>query len=547
MKFWPFRRKPRAAELVPAVFATYYQAAPARKQARSRRRGMTGLALLCFFYGFAFALLPTSLFYIIYAPLLGALLLFVVVLLPLHDFPPPKAFVWAFWAFWLTMYLWPNYLAVALPGLPWITVNRLFGGPLAVMLLMAASSSRPFQQECSETLKAIPNLSKCVIGMAIVQIISTAFSDHLLDTFNRVLNLQLVWTVPFFACAYLFRKEGRMELWAKLFVIMAIVVGLICIQETRLQHVVWAYSIPSFLKVGDDSVNRVLYNAHMRGSDYRVIGTTMSPLSLAEFLALTSPFVLYFLVNARTLRQIALLVAADVLIVMTTLHTQSRLGLVGLLISHSLYGLFIGINRWRASPHSMIGPMLTLAYPAILGAVGFAVLTVGRIRVAVLGGGLHQASNDAREMQFALAGPALLKSPIFGFGAGEGASRLGYTNPAGQETIDSYILSIALDYGIVGFILFYGMIIGAIVTSAKLAIKSRSDADLSVPVTLCLLVFLSIKPVLSQESNNPVLYMLVAMVGVLAWKAGLSRSGVKPQVLQHPHSFADGDQRLGQA
>lgn len=525
MKFWPLTRKRlAAADIPPAVFAIYHQPKTARQSKRQNRRRMTGIAGLCFFYGFAFALLPPSLFYFLFAPLFGLLLALVVALLPQHDFPPPPALAWLFWAFWLTMYLWPNYLAISLPGLPWITVNRLFGIPMAILLLVSTSSSRPFQRECGEIFRAIPNLTKCVFALAAVQIISTAFSPHPFNALNRALNFQLTWLVPFVMSAFLFRRIDRIELWAKLFVIMAVVVGLICIPEHHMMRVPWANSIPSFLKVGDDSVNRVLYNAHMRGGQYRNVGTTMSPLSLAEFMALSSPFLLYFLINARSAFKVAILVAADLLIIMTAIHTGSRLGLVGLLVSHSLYGFFIGLNRWRASPRSLVGPMLTLAYPAILTFVVMAVLTVGRLRVAVLGGGVHQASNNAREAQFAAAGPVLLKSPVFGYGAGEGGAALGFTNDAGQGTVDSYIITIALDYGIVGFLLFFGLLIGAIATSGKLALKSRNDADFSVPVTLCLLVFLSIKPVLSQESNNPVLFMLVGMVGALVWMAGQAKA-----------------------
>jgi O-antigen ligase len=542
MKFWPLQRKP-VVEMAPAVFAAYHQPRTPRADAKLKRRAMTVLGAVCFFYGFAFALLPPSLFYAFFAPLVGTLMILVVALLPTHSLSPPKAFEWLFWAFWLTMYLWPNYLAIALPGLPWITVNRLFGGPLTLLLLMAMSSSRPFQRDCGEVLKEIPNLTKCVIGLAIVQVISCAFSANPFNSFNRVVNFQLVWLVPFFVSAYLFRREGRMEAWAKAFVIMAVVVGIICIQEYRLARVPWANSIPSFLKVGDDAVTRVLYGAHQRGGEYRNIGTTMSPLSLAEFMALSSPFLIYLLVNARRSWEIGLLVAADFLIILTTVHTGSRLGLIGLLISHSFYGLFIGISRWRANRKSFVGPLLTLAYPAILAAVVTAVLTIGRVRVAVLGGGVHQASNNAREEQYALAVPVIAKSPLFGFGAGEGGRKLGFQNAGGQGTVDSYILTVTLDYGLAGFFLFFGLLVGATVHGIKLALNARDDKNMAVPATLCLLIFLSIKPVLSQESNNPVLFMLAGMIGALAWKARQQQpKPASPDLTADP--LADRDERF---
>ena len=57
--------------------------------------------------------------------------------------------------------------------------------------------------------------------------------------------------------------------------------------------------------------------------------------------------------------------------------------------------------------------------------------------------------------------------PIFGFGADRAGDKVGFYSPGGQLTIDSYYLSILMDYGFLGFIVFYGLIICAIVAAIR--------------------------------------------------------------------------------
>src|SRR3546814_17828866 len=72
--------------------------------------------------------------------------------------------------------------------------------------------------------------------------------------------------------------------------------------------------------------------------------------------------------------------------------------------------------------------------------------------------------------QVNMAIPKIFSHPL-GHGIGTSAEVLGFTNPAGTLTIDSYYLVIALDYGIIGFLMFYGLFILAIFYSIKHAVK----------------------------------------------------------------------------
>ncbi len=125
-----------------------------------------------------------------------------------------------------------------------------------------------------------------------------------------------------------------------------------------------------------------------------------------------------------------------------------------------------------------------------------------------------------------MAPPVIFQSPLFGHGPGRGAEALGFVTPGGLVTIDTYILSIVLDYGVIGFVLFYGMLAAALITSARLALAWRPtsgsanrEASFILPLCAMLAAFLMIKTVLSQEENHAILFMIYGAIMVLTYRA----------------------------
>jgi O-antigen ligase len=149
---------------------------------------------------------------------------------------------------------------------------------------------------------------------------------------------------------------------------------------------------------------------------------------------------------------------------------------------------------------------------------------VDALRVRILGSGTSQMSNDGREIQFDMAPNVILHRPIFGYGGAQGAEALGYRSPGGQLTIDSYILSIVLDYGIIGFICYYGAIATAAYLTLKWAISSSQpspndrnaqEQDYLFPLGVMLVQFYVIKTVLSQEENHSILFLIFGAIFAL--------------------------------
>ena len=103
---------------------------------RSRTRTVIGMGLMmlfCFIYGFFFAALAPNIVTPLLAPLV-VLAFLVVWALPDVNWAPTRSLEWLFFATFIVLIVWPNYLAIALPGLPWITLIRLTSFPLNLVL-----------------------------------------------------------------------------------------------------------------------------------------------------------------------------------------------------------------------------------------------------------------------------------------------------------------------------------------------------------------------------------------------------------------------------
>ena len=484
---------------------------------RHKRKLLFALFLVTFFYSAFFLMVPRALTIPLSFPIVVIWLL-IVWSLPVREYMPAKILSGLLWAYYVALFVWPNYLAISIAGLPWITVARLFCAPMVAILLVYVSNCGPFRRAMKDYLAPSRLIVRLVAVFAAVQFFSVFFSPAPFNTVNRMINNQIVWTAVFFVAVWTFRKPGSIERWMNLYLILSAVLCVIAYLEAQNQGVLWANSIPSFLAIEDESVQRLLAGVYRLGSLYRVVATATTPLSLAELLGAATPFLLFAMVQYKSLLLRIMLIVFDVVLVYCILLTDSRLGMVSMLVGHAAYLLYVSYRIYRFHPNSLIRTIPVVVYPVLLLATISAVLFVGRINNVVIGDGRQQYSDASRGTQIEMGLIKVWESPLFGFGTAQGGQKLGFTNPAGTLTIDSYYLSVLLDYGFVGFFVFYGMLIAAIVQGARIA-KSGTTKQHHIAATLSifLLCFLATKAVLSQEANHPLMFMVMGALVALTY------------------------------
>ena len=504
----PFEKHRR--RMSASIMAGYLRPnAGGRSWRRFLRYGATIFAV--FIYSFFILIIPPQLLPVFLLPMM-ALILLVIWALPVTERAPPKLLDTLFWLYFGSLFLWPNYLAITIPGLPWITIARLLTAPMVLILIWCASASRPFRDVMHKAYSAMPAMIYLIAIFSFIQVLSIAFSDLPFATINRVFTNMLTWTGLFFASLWVFRDARKIETVTLSYTVMAAILCIMTVFEAMNGGVLWAHSVPGFLKPPDPLIDEILSGSYRLTGQYRVQATQTTPLSLAELLALATPFLFYVVDKYRNFTVIALAVVLDGLIINTLLLADARLGFVALILAHLLALLFVGLRQWRGQSSSLVGPAISLLYPALITATILAVTLVGRIRTRVLGSGQHQGSNDARTEQARLAFQKIWESPFFGFGADRGGYKIGFYSPGGQLTVDSYFLSILMDYGFIGFFVFYGMLVFGIVKALRNMFAGRPYGELSVVFAIFLFQFLVIKSVLSQSANHPLLFIALAAV-----------------------------------
>ncbi len=479
------------------------------------------IVVACLPYGFFYALFAPYLIVMFAAPIMVVMAL-AIWALPDMKRAPNRSMVVLFFAYSCALICWPSYLAIALPGLPWITFLRLTGFPMVLALIICVSVSPEFRKKMADVLNAVPLIWKGVVLLVVIQLMSIAFSHKPTDSLSKFFVVQVDWIAVFFVSCYVFLGPGRAEKWAYLVWAMALVVGGIGLREYSNGQVLWANNIPSFLKINDPTVMRILAGASRDATgEYRISSTFTTALGLAEYMALALPFVLHFMASRHypPLVRLAALVSVPIFL-WVILETDARLGMVGFFMSLLLYLLFWAIRLWRANKNSLVGVGVVMAYPAFFVLMVASTFFVGRIRNKVWGGGQYADSNAGRMAQVKEGMPMIMTHPV-GHGIGQGGATLGYTNLAGIGTIDSYYLLIGLEYGFIGFIVYFGIYLIAIslgVKAATLQPQNHPDYSILMPASVSLINFFVIKSIFSNDDNHPLAFMMLGLVVALIYR-----------------------------
>jgi len=477
------------------------------------------LLLFCLIYGFAFAILAP---YIVVPFAIPILIVLLLIIWAMPDAAAPtRTMSFFFFAFFIGMIIWPNYISIALPGLPWISIKRLTVFPLAILLLYSISVSHGFKKSLWSALKTAPAIWQAVAAVAVIETISIAFSDNLPFSLSKLVVAQTEWTAVFFVSCFIFLKPGVPTRWLFCIWGAALWICVLGIWEYRLGYVPWRDHIPGLFQIDDPAVQRAL--AGMQRSAlgiHRVQSTFSTSLGLSEFLALTIPFVIHFVRPEFNWKlRFAALVSIPVFIFVIVL-SQSRLGLVGAIVT-LLASIFVWAFRRRAADKE--NPFWTgvlVAYPIIFTLIVSSTFFVGRIRARVWGNGPQQFSNQSRIEQYSLGIPKILTHP-WGYGIGKGNEALGFIDVNGSMTIDSYYLLIGLEYGILGFLLYYGLFLWAIYLATKKSLSPEPLKDenaLLIPAGIALLNFVVVKSVFAQSDNHAIVFMILGMLVALLWR-----------------------------
>jgi hypothetical protein len=486
---------------------------------RKKKALLLALFGFCFFYGMVFGVFGSFMLSQLMAPV-GLLALMIIWLLPQTSRASGQQIQKFLFYYTFVFTVWPDYIAIDLPGLPWITAVRLTGFPLIFFFVLSLRMSSDFRKEVWDASSATVWIRRFVLGFTILAMMSIGFSTNIALTMGKISIVFMFYLCIFFISSYVFSKDGNVEKFAKLIWVAVLINCVLAAWEFRFHALPWDGHLPKFLQVEDASIATVMARkVRAFTTAYRVRGRFPEPLSLAEFLVLAAPFVVHRLFTDKSIvtRVVAIVVLVTMMLVVN--WTDSRFGRAGLMVTAMCYLFYWAAKRWRFGQRSLWGPALIIGFPAMGAAVLAATFLVNKLHTMVWGGGAQAASSEARHVMWATGWPKIFARP-WGHGYGTGASVLGFYDPGGLLTIDSYTLNILLELGFAGLFLFAGMFVSTITYSAK-AVSQSEDREVAylVPVAIACFNFLIIKMVLAQSTNHSLLFIYMGLASGIVYRA----------------------------
>lgn len=424
-----------------------------------------------------------------------------------------KIRVWFLW-FMGVLLFWPQYLAIEIPGLPWITPGRLLMGIVLLFFMFQFAQSAATRKDMRRTIGSV-NPAFWFLGLFWgMAMLTLPMARSPGGSFGMVLGHLVNWNLPMVFALYAMadRKVTMRFYW-----LMLVIVGLTFVLTTfeyRVRYPIWAPHIPSFLAVEGPTLNNLLNGQIRVGEDrYRAKGTFAVHLYYTQFMLLIAPFITHWAVTSgRKWRPLA--IALLVYLWVAIWFTNTRTGTTGLIVLTVAYGLMFGLRRFvrPQSKSDLLAPALLAAAPVAALGVFVAILASPRLQAMTLGGAQHQASNIGRDRQWDKAWDAVLTNPI-GHGAGSAGPAAGRLGNDGIWIIDSMWINFLVDYGVLGAIGMVGFLLCMIFFGVKAYLRQHDEvSDLGGPAAVSMFGFMLTLYTISFQGNFQLALVIAAII-----------------------------------
>jgi hypothetical protein len=426
----------------------------------------------------------------------------------------------------------PEYYAIDVPGLPWITLRRLVTAPLIILFAITVSVSPSARSRLAAVLRDSPIIAVCAIGFLVMGFVSILTSVEPGTSVSGLVNMILSWYVPFLVVAYAVRSEEdalsliRALCWCAIFIASAGAV------EFLLQRNIFLAIMPgwltSSLAANNPSFAYLLTYSAFRNGAYRAASVYTVSLSFAEFEAMMVPLGYFFIMHRTEFRDRLFGVAVVGACWIGIFFSGARGGYQAAIVATAAFSCVWGIRKALLDRYSLAPGLLAVLWAVgvmtLVGLVSFST----RIHNTVIGGGEGSYSTQARWDQWDLAKPKIAANPITGYGLGSAPVVVAYHLDT-HGTLDSYVITTLVETGVPGFIFFFGMILAAAGRGLLQYLRSPSPSAALVGALGCsLLAFGFYRLALSQVENNTLFFVMVGLIAGLAHTRNLDKRQLAP-------------------
>ncbi len=431
----------------------------------------------------------------------------------------------------------PTYYAIALPGMPWISIRRIAAAPLIIALSLALATSQPLRSRVKAILIDGKLKSICAIGFLAMIVISVFFSANPFESLSQTNEIITSWYIPFLALLCIVDTERDIIQLMKVVAWCALVVSLIGVAEFVLHRRVALEVLPApviaSLMENNPSFAGLVNSSPMRNGMWRASSIFTVSLSFGEFESIVAPIGYFFLVHGRSFKAKAFGLAVGTMAIVGIFCSGSR-GAYASVIAATVAFTFLWLIRAIRFERGSLAPALVGLVSFICFAILFGlILFWPRMHNVVMGGGIESYSDQARWEEVAASIPHILDNPITGHGISMGGTVVGYRSPGSDiPSLDSYVLSLLVETGVPGFFFFFGMIIFSALSCARIYISNRTILG---PVAGCIgcavVAYGTYRVFLSQRESHTLFFALVACA---IWLSHAYARATAPKRQPHP-------------
>ena len=439
----------------------------------------------------------------------------------------------------------PAYYAIETGVLPWISARRLVAASMIFLFAITVAGSQAARSKILRSVQSARPLAYLCIGFLALLFLSILASPAPSQALNGFVDSILTWYVPLFACIFVVRTDEDIVLLLKIIGLAIIVdagLGLIeFILERRYYFDVFPQDMLDNMLANNPALEQMYNISNFRNGIYRAASIYSVPLSFGEIAAMVAPVGAYFLFHGEKIiwRLFGILVLFTSL--MSLIISGSRGGFVAFLVAMPAMLLLWTLRYARAHRGSVVTMLMAvLAFFGTSAVMGL-ILFSGKLSKRVFGSGETAGSTSARFEQFNMALPHIMRNPVTGHGRGTAAELVGFLTPGNTlPTIDSYLITLLVEQGLTGFVLFFGMIGFGVWLAARLYIMSPDPRSaLGAPIACSLLAFAVYRIALSQTENHTLMFLMIGLVFALAkvsrnWKTEQKHA---PARFSHPPAW----------
>jgi len=414
------------------------------------------------------------------------------------------------WIVIVSLCLWPRYSYLRFGGLPALTPTR------GVLVLWIASwigfwfKSSVFRKYFYERAASAKWLYILLIVWVGWIFFANLFASNPFRGLYFIFDHVLMLCGFFFMLSIILMRPTDVERLSKLLSVMVLIVVSVGVVEFVLERNVFANILP----ITEDYAAQAL-SVKIRDSGYRAQSTFDHPLTFAQFLIAVVPLLMAGFFSAQKFKGRFYWLCCVLVAVAGLIIAKSRAGIVVSIVTVLFFMSIVGFRRLVAGKITIPDLLITIGMTILLTVCTYVVadklmeLTVGRTSA-------EMSSTHARIVMLNRAIPLVLDSPLVGYGTGRAVELVGIYGRGGALTVDSLLISYAVESGLVALFAYIFLIITTVFRAVRISARDDRFSYYGAGLAASLVGFFLTTVTLSLTPNLFVLATLLAATVTLS-------------------------------